>query len=162
MASRIEKKDDGVVRTGYVVTENVSTGTNGDASMRELLRQLADEGANLVRGEIALAKLELTETARSAALDGVKLVAAMAMAWIGALALTAALIIGLGTAIGNYWASALIVGVLLLIVGGLMAQRGIAGLKGNSIKPEATVDSMQENKRWAGREAQQFKETLKS
>jgi len=159
MSIRVERTDDGASRTGYAVPEN----TNHDAPMRELLRQLADEGANLVRGEIALAKLEMKDSARSLALDLVKLVAALALAWIGGLALTAFAIIGIGILLGGlYWASALIVGVVLLATGGLMAQRGIAGLKGNSLKPEHTVDSLQEDKRWAGREAQQFKETLKS
>jgi uncharacterized membrane protein YqjE len=136
---------------------------HSDAPLKDLLRQLADEGANLVRGEIALAKLEMKETGRALALDAVKIVSAMAMAWIGALALTAFAIIGLGSLLGGmYWASALIVGLVLLAIGGIMAQRGLAGLKGNSIKPEATVESLQQDKRWASQEVRELKEGLKS
>lgn len=136
---------------------------HSDASLRELLRQLADDGANLVRGEIALAKLEVKDSVRSLALDGVKLVSAMALAWVGVLALTAFMIIGLGSLLGGaYWASALIVGLVMLAIGGILAQRGIAGLKGNSIKPEATVASLQQDKRWAGKEVRELREGLKS
>jgi uncharacterized membrane protein YqjE len=156
MSIRVDRVDHGVDGNRHVAA-------NGDASIRELLRQLADEGSNLVRGEVALAKLELKDSARALALDLVKLVAALALAWVGGLALTACIIIGLGTLLGGaYWLSALIVGVVLLAIGGLMAQRGIAGLKGNSVKPEATLETMEENKRWASREAREFKEGVRS
>jgi hypothetical protein len=136
---------------------------NGDPSMRDLLRQLADDGANLVRGEIALAKLEVRESARTIALGGVRLAAAFALVLVGVFAITAFMIIGLGLLLnGMYWASALIVGLVLLAVGGLLAQRGIAALKENSLKPEATVESLQEDKRWASREVRELKAGLKS
>jgi uncharacterized membrane protein YqjE len=162
MSTRIERVDSGVSNGRYLPPADGTTAQT-DASMRDLLRQLADDGADLVRGEIALAKLEMKETARSFALDAVKLAAALALAWVGGLALTAFLIIGLGNLMGGaYWASALIVGVVLLAIGGLMAQRGIAGLQGNSIKPDATVESLQEDKRWASQEVRGLKESLKS
>jgi uncharacterized membrane protein YqjE len=137
--------------------------TNGDASLRELLRQLADDGSALVRSEIALAKVEMKETGRQLALDGVKLVIALGLAGLGALALTAALIVGIGTALGGmYWVAALGVGLLFLVIGGVLAQRGISGLQGNSMKPEHTLRSLQQDRTMVQREARGIRDGLRS
>lgn len=137
--------------------------TNGDASLRELLRQLADDGSALVRSEIALAKTEMKESGRQLALDGVKLLIALGLAWLGALALTTFLIIGIGSALGGmYWVAALGVGLLFLAIGGLLARRGIAGLQRNSLKPEQTVHSLQQDRTMVRREVRGIREGLRS
>jgi uncharacterized membrane protein YqjE len=149
---RIEKND-GRIRT---------TDVGHDASLTDLLKRLGTETGDLVRSEIALARIEMTQTARQMAMDSVKLVVAAAVAWIGVLALTAALIAGLTLVVGSVWASALIVGVIFLAIGGILAQRGIAGMKENSLKPEATAQSLQRDKRWAQHEARDFREGIRS
>jgi uncharacterized membrane protein YqjE len=137
--------------------------TNGDASLRDLLRQLTDDGSALIRSEIALARVEMKETGRQLALDGVKLLVALGLAWLGLLAVVAALIIGVGSAIGGlYWASALGVGLLFLIVGGVLARRGMTGLKGNSIRPEETVRSLEKDRTMVQREVRSIREGLRS
>ncbi|CAN5633166.1 hypothetical protein BH23GEM9_BH23GEM9_05820 [soil metagenome] len=133
-----------------------------EPQMRTLLKQLASEGGDLVRSEMALAKLEMREMGRELALDSVKLAGAIGLALIGVLALLAAAIIGLGNLLGGLYAlSALIIGALMLITGGVLARTAIAGLK-NPPKPEETVRSLQRNKEWAAREVREFKEEIRS
>jgi uncharacterized membrane protein YqjE len=133
-----------------------------ERQMRDLLKQLAGEGGDLVRNEIALAKLEIRDMAREMAIGSAKVGAAIALALAGALSLIAAAIIGLGTLLdGRYALSALIVGAVVLLVGGLLARSGMASLK-NPPKPEETARTMQDNKAWAAREVREFKDEIRS
>jgi uncharacterized membrane protein YqjE len=134
-----------------------------DASIRDLLRQLADDGSSLVRSEIDLAKVELKESGRHFALDGIKIVAAASIAWIGLLAVIAAAIIGLGVALdGMYWLSALIVGALFLVIGGVLAKLGIDGMKKNSVAPESTMRSIKRDREMVKREFREMRDGLRS
>jgi hypothetical protein len=136
--------------------------TDEEPQLRELLKQLASESSDLMRNEMALAKLEVRDMAREVALDSAKLAAAIGLALAGALALMAAAVIGLGHLLdGRFGLSALIIGALMLLIGGLMARGGIQGLK-QMPKPEQTVRSMKTNKEWASREIQDFKEEIRS
>jgi hypothetical protein len=136
--------------------------THEEPQLRDLLKQLASEGSDLMRNEMALAKLEMRDMAREVAVDSAKLGAALGLALTGALALVAAAIIGLGHALdGRFGLSALIVGAIMLVIGGLMARGGMAGLK-NMPKPDQTVQTMKANKQWASREMKEFKEEIRS
>jgi hypothetical protein len=133
-----------------------------EPQMRDLLKQLAAEGTNLVRSEVALAKLEMRDMAREVALDSAKLAAAIGIAIVGALALVAAAIIGLGNLLdGRYALAALIIGALMLAVGGALAAAGMRGLK-NVPRPQETVRSLRRDREWAAREAREFKEEIRS
>jgi uncharacterized membrane protein YqjE len=134
-----------------------------DASIRDLLRQLADDGSSLVRSEIDLAKVELKESGRQFALDGVKIVAAASIAWIGLLAVVAAAVIGLGTALGGmYWLAALIIGALFLVIGGVLAKLGIDGMKKNSVAPETAMRSIRRDREMVQRELRDMRDGLRS
>lgn len=133
-----------------------------EPQLRELLKQLASEGSDLMRNEMALAKLEMRDMAREVALDSAKLAGALGLALTGALALLAAAIIGLGYLLdGRFGLSALIMGAVMLVIGGVLARGGMAGLR-NVPKPEQTVRTMQQNKAWASRELKEFKEEIRS
>jgi hypothetical protein len=95
-------------------------------------------------------------------MDGAKIAVAASIAWIGLLALTAAAIAGLALVVGSVWAAALIAGAVFLLIGGVLAQRGIAGMKANSLKPEETVRSLERDRTWARREVQDFREGVRS
>jgi hypothetical protein len=123
-----------------------------------LLRQLGADSSTLIRSEIALAKLEAQEMMRVAALQGVKVGAALALVAVGGLALVAWLILGLGNLIGDHYATAAaIVGILFLAVGGVLASRGLKVLRSGVLKPDATFKTLQEDKQWAAKELQEFK-----
>lgn len=136
--------------------------TDHDPPIRDLLRQLAAQGRDLVRGEVALAKLEMRQMGRDLAFDSAKLVGAIALAFAGALALLAAAIIGLGNLLGGQYAlSALIIGAATLVIGGVLARAGVAGLR-NPRTPDQTINSLKRDREWASHEAREFKEELRS
>jgi uncharacterized membrane protein YqjE len=142
-----------------IVRSDGGRSATDEPQMRDLLKQLAGEGTDLVRNEIALAKLEM---AREVAADSAKVAAALGIALVGTLALVAAAIIGLGNLLdGRYALSALIVGVVMVAIGGVLASVGIKGLK-NAPRPDETKRSLQRDKEWASREARQFKEGIRS
>jgi uncharacterized membrane protein YqjE len=133
-----------------------------EPGLGDMLRRLADDAGQLVRSEVALAKLEMKEAGRAYALGGVRLAVALGMAGLGGMALTAALVLGLGLVMGGlYWASALIVGVFLLLIGGVLAKRGVDRIKETELKPEETIRTLREDKRWAAREAREMKQALR-
>lgn len=124
----------------------------------ELLRELADEGTALVRHEVTLAKLELKQTAAAIARDGVRLGIGIGLALLGGLALTAFLILVLGALLdGAYWAGALIVGAVFVLVGGILAWTAMSNLREQEVMPDETIDTLNEDKRWLQREARDFR-----
>jgi uncharacterized membrane protein YqjE len=134
-----------------------------EPQVRDLLKQLAADSTELVRGEVALAKLEMRDTARELAVDSAKLGIAIGIALSGGLILLAAIVIGFGHLLGErFGLAALIVGTILLLGGGLLARAGIRGLSETSVKPEQTVRSLERDRRWAKEEVKELKEELTS
>lgn len=135
--------------------------TNTKGGIADLLRRLGDDVSALVRNEIALAKLEVREAMQMLMRDSAKLGVAFTLAWLGALALTAALIIGVAHLIGDrYGFAALIVGVLFLAVGGLLARSGVKRIGSGALKPAATMRSLEENRDWASQELRDLRQEL--
>ncbi len=104
--------------------------TGTQSSLVALFRHAVNEASELVRSEANLVKLELEEGIRAIIADALKATLYSAIALLGVLSLLAFLIIGLaalivghGTAITSFWASALIIGVVFTTAGGLMAMR---------------------------------------
>lgn len=129
------------------------------ASMGELFRRLSSDGSHLVQQEIQLAKAELQENAARAAKAGGKIGTAAVIALPGLMSITAALVIGLGIIIDSYWVSALIVGVVVLVVAGLLAKGAIKDFK-SGLAPKQTVQSVKEDVDWAKRESTRVKQGL--
>ena len=154
MATRFDVRD---------VRANGGSDSNGnEAPLGELLRRFGQDAGTLVKQEITLAKLELRESVKSLAQDAGKLGAAAGLALFGGFAFLAFVIVGLGDLIDNYWLSALIVAVLLLGAAAVMAKGALANMKRSKLAPEETMQTIVEDKRWAKREVQDFKQSLKS
>lgn len=130
-----------------------------NASIGELFKRLSSEGSHLIQQEIQLAKTELQESAAKAGKAGVKIGLSVVLALPGVMALIAALVIGLGIIINSYWLSALIVGVGILALAGVLAKRAIADFK-SGLAPKETVKTVREDMDWAKRESQRVKQTL--
>lgn len=137
-------------------------GSPVEPSLGELFRQLAQESSTLIRQEIALAKAEVQENVRSLSKDMAMMAAGGGVLLVAALVLTAFLVAALGDLLDNYWLSALIVGAVYAAIGFMLLNKGKAGLRNDGLKPEQTVASLQEDKRWAQAEAQQVKRDLTS
>ncbi|MGQ0815807.1 MAG: phage holin family protein [Gemmatimonadota bacterium] len=128
----------------------------------DLLRRFGQDAAALMRDEITLAKLELGESVRELTQDAAKLAIAAGAALIGALSLTAFLILALGDLFDNYWASALLVTIALLATAAVLARGAITHFKQNGPAPRQTVQTLMEDKQWASEAARNFKSKLKA
>jgi len=116
-------------------------------SIGELLGQLANNSAALIRDELVLAKQEMREKL-SALRSGLIVVAISAViGLIALLALCAAAIIALAEVVGA-WQSALIIGAALGIIGGATAWLGLRQIKRTSLRPEQTIETLEEDKAW--------------
>jgi uncharacterized membrane protein YqjE len=136
------------------------TGPVAEPSIGDLFRQLAQDSTTLIRQEVALAKVEMRENMKSAARDVTMIVVGVVVAFIGALVLTAFLVILLGSLLANYWLSALIVGLLFTIIGGGLAYSNLNSLRASELKPEQTIDSLKEDKQWIQHEIRDAKREL--
>lgn len=122
-----------------------------ERSLGELFDELTYEARTLVRQEVQLAKLEMSEKARDAGRDVTFLIMGGAVAYAGFLALVYAAILGLGEVVGNGW-SALIVGVVVAGIGYLLLQKGLSDLKRVDPVPQRTLETLREDQEWMKRQ----------
>ncbi len=112
----------------------------------ELFGELTQDLALLVRQETQLARTEMQTKLARLTQDLVSLAAGGMVLLIGALALTAALILLLVHPVGLApWLAALVVGVALAGIGGLLLRRGLGDLKRIDPTPRRTVESIKED-----------------
>ena len=130
-----------------------------NASIGDLFRELSNDSSRLIQDEVQLAKVELRESVSRLAGAAGKVGAAAVLAIPGLLALTAALVIGIGLLIDNFWLSALIVGVAILIVAGILAQRAMAAFK-RGLAPRETIRTVRDDVDWAKHETTRVKQQL--
>ncbi len=134
----------------------------GDAPIGELFKQLAQDSSLLVKQEMALAKSEITASMRGVAKDFAYLAAGGAVLLMGLLVLTAFLVVLTGDIFDNYWLGALIIGLLYAVIGAVLVARGKAKLQQESLKPEQTIATLKQDKRWASAGIEQVKRGLSS
>jgi putative superfamily III holin-X len=119
-----------------------------EPSVGDLLRALARDTGVLMRQELQLASAEMTLKARKFAHNAALVATGGALALVGGLALVAALIAGLATAM-PIWASALIVGLVITLAAGVLIQRGLSALKQIGPVPEVTISTLKADAAWA-------------
>ena len=120
-----------------------------DLSLGELFADLTQETATLVRQEVSLAKTELSQKASRIGKEAVFLAAGGIVAYAGLLAIIAGIIIGLAAAGMALWASALLVGFIIVAVGGGLVWKGLQAIKRVDLAPTATVETVKEDIEWA-------------
>lgn len=117
-----------------------------ERSIGELFGQLSQDMTLLVRQEVQLARAEMSDKLSRLGANLVSVIAGGFVAYVGALALVAALILGLrGLANISTWLSALIVGAVLAIAGYAMLRRGLAELKRVDPAPRRTVENIKDD-----------------
>jgi uncharacterized membrane protein (DUF106 family) len=119
-----------------------------DRSIGELFSELASESSLLIRQEIALAKVELTQKATRVGRDAGFLVLGGAVAYAALLALLAALILLLANVMPT-WLAALVVALLVGIVGAVLVSKALTDLKKTDVTPRQTVETLKEDAQWA-------------
>jgi len=126
-------------------TTNRGPGQLGDQSVGDLVKQLSEQTATLVRQEMKLAQTELQEKGKKAGIGAGMFGAGGLVAFFGAATLIAAIVLALSTVLAP-WLSALIVGVLLVAVAGVAALKGKKEIeKATPPVPEHTVETVKED-----------------
>ena len=118
-----------------------------ERSLGDLFSELATETSTLVRQEVALAQTELTQKATSVGKNVGFLVVGGAVGYAALLAILAAAIIGLAYFV-QWWAAALIVGVVVGIIAFLLISSALKALKATSLTPNQTVETLKEDAEW--------------
>jgi uncharacterized membrane protein YqjE len=116
-------------------------------SFGDLLTRLATASAALVRDELDLAKQEVREKIKSLRTGAIFTAVAALFGIIAIITLDAALVVGLGKIIG-FGLSALVVGIAVAIIAGILAGIGISQFKKTNLKPEETIRSLKEDREW--------------
>ena len=113
----------------------------------DLFGDLASDMSNLVRQEVALAKLEVTQKAKFLGRNVGYLVVGGAVAYAGLLAVIAAIIMLLDNYMPS-WGAALLVGVVVALIAWMMIGKAIAALQQADLTPRETVETLKEDATW--------------
>ncbi len=117
-------------------------------SLGELFSELAQETSTLVRQEVNLAKVEMSDKASRAGKHLGTLAAGGALAYAGLLAILAGIIYLLNEVM-PLWLAALLVGLVVVFVGYLLVKRGLDALKREDFTPRQTIETLKEDQQWA-------------
>jgi uncharacterized membrane protein YqjE len=121
-----------------------------DTGIPDLIRRLGEDSRRLAGDEVRLAKLELHESVRSGAAGTIGLALSLAFAIVAAVGLTVLLAAAIAVMLDhNYWAGALIVGVLELVVGAILVKRGVGAVKSPPYSLRASRESLKDTATWA-------------
>ena len=119
-----------------------------ERSIGELFSELANETTTLVRQEVQLAKIELSQKAAQVGKEVGFIGLGGAVTYAGFMAVLAALILIIGQFI-PVWLSALIIGLIVMAVGYFLSQQHLNALKHLDATPRATVETLGQDKEWA-------------
>jgi uncharacterized membrane protein YqjE len=121
----------------------------GERSTTALVSQLSEQVSRLVRDELRLAKLELTDKGKRAGLGAGLFGGAGLVALYGLAVLVAAVVLLLTLALPA-WAAALIVAAVYGAIAAFLYMRGKDRVQeATPLKPEQTIDSVKEDVEWA-------------
>jgi len=113
----------------------------------DLFGDLATEMSNLVRQEVALAKVEVAQKAKYVGRNVGYLVVGGAVAYAALLAIVAAIIMLLARVLPN-WGATLLVGVVVGVVGWLLMGKALMALQKAELTPRETVETLKEDATW--------------
>jgi hypothetical protein len=128
-------------------SRSTTTSVSSRESIGNLISNLANQTGNLIRDEFALAKREIEEKVQSVQSVLIMIVIGALLGLIAVLALCAALVLGLSEYL-EPWLSALLVGGVFGVVAGIVIAFGVSRLKHIRLKPEQTLQTLEENKEW--------------
>lgn len=137
----------------YERTGGSTVRTAGETSLGELFTALTTDMTTLVRKEVELARTETVEKISKATRSVVFMIAGGMLAYAGLIGLIIAAIVALANVM-DLWLSALIVGLVVIIIGAILLQSGRSMLQRLSLVPEKTVESIKESTEWAKEQVQ--------
>jgi uncharacterized membrane protein YqjE len=130
----------------YMMDNLAQTGVRRE-SWGELIGELAGQLVGLARDEVALARRELEQKLKTVQSAAAVVAIGAIIALIATLSVCAAVIIALAEYVGP-WQSALIVGLILGMAAGVTILIGVSRFKRTSLRPEKTIETLEENKEW--------------
>jgi len=113
----------------------------------DLFGDLATDMSNLVRQEVSLAKVEITQKAKYVGRNVGYLVIGGAVAYAALLAILAAIIMLLARVM-PHWGATLIVGVVVGAVGWMLIGKAMMALQQADLTPRETVETLKEDATW--------------
>jgi uncharacterized membrane protein YqjE len=117
--------------------------------MGELFKQLSDDLSTLVRQELKLAQVEMTEKGKKAGIGVGMFGAAGIVGFLAVLTFTTCVVAALATGM-KVWVAALIVTVVYAALAGGLALTGKKRVsEATPAVPEQTVESVKEDVQWA-------------
>lgn len=135
----------------------METTTNQDhRTIGSLLRELMDEARELLKQEVTLAKTEAKEKVSVLGQNGAYLAAGGLVAFAGVLFILGGVSALLSAVLENAglspdtarWLGPAIVGLVVAMIGYILVHKALKTLKEGSLKPEKTIQSLQEDKQW--------------
>jgi uncharacterized membrane protein YqjE len=130
----------------YAWTER-SGATPSERSAADVLKDIVGNVQEIIRSEVRLARAEIREDTTQLMKAGTVLAAGALLGLYALLFLFIALMYGLTTVLSPA-VSALLVGVALAIVAGILVSAGRGRLRNVSPKPEKTIETVKENIEW--------------
>jgi len=109
-----------------------------------LLGNVATDIGELVRGEVRLARAELNQKLNRVILSAIWLVGGALVAFAGLVVILQGVAAALALVLPT-WAAFMIVGVLIVIVGALLARSGLAMLSLKALTPDRMASSLQKD-----------------
>lgn len=116
--------------------------------LSELMRDLVNQVASMIRHELGLARAEMSEKASQASSGVGMLAAALALGMAGLVILLMAGVFALNTVM-EPWAAALIVGGAAVIVAWVLVAIGKSHLRARNLMPSRTLRSVRADARFA-------------
>ena len=127
---------------------------NGERPVGELVKDATEQAQTLIRQEIELAKVELSEKGKKAGIGAGMFGGAGLLGLFAFAALTAAFIGAVDLAV-PFWAAALIVAAVYGAIAGVLALTGKNKVQeATPPVPEQTVDNVKEDVAWTKQRAQ--------
>jgi len=115
-------------------------------SLGEIAGGLAGDVQDLVRGELALARAEFDHSIHGLIGGAISLVGAALVAFAGLVVL----LLGIAVVLAKWlptWAALMIVGLVIVVVGGLIARAGLAKLSLKNLTPDRTAANLKKDGR---------------
>jgi uncharacterized membrane protein YqjE len=121
---------------------------SADRSLSDVLQDIIRNVQEIVRSEVRLAKTELREEVAKAKTPTMLLGAGAVATLFTIFFLLLTIVYALARVMPN-WTAALIVAAVLGVVAGVMLTAGMKGFKHVHRTPARTIETIQENVRWA-------------
>ena len=133
----------------------MESSTGRTRSFAALFRDLADASAELLRGEMRLARMEFGDIAANVSRGGAQVALGAVLLLLGGLSLATGAVLLVGDQWlpqDRYWLAAFVVMAIAGAFAGWLAKRGMAQLSPSNLAPEQSIESLREDKEWLKRQ----------